>query len=87
MPAMNIENIINEIVFKVVKKHGIAKKLITPEKLITDDLKADSLDVIEMMLEFQEKFNLSISEEDVSEIRSIGDIYRYVIYRMETEKA
>lgn len=79
---MDIENIINEIVFGVVKKHGVSKDMITPEKTIVDDLRADSLDVIEMMLTFQEKFELSIDEEDISEIRSMGDVYEFVKERL-----
>jgi len=79
---MDVESIIKEIIFEVVKKHGISKDMITPEKSIVDDLRADSLDVIEMMLTFQEKFELSIDEEDISEIRSMGDICKFVKDRM-----
>lgn len=75
---MKIEKDVNEIVYEVLKKHGISMDMIRPEKSIMDDLKAESLDIIEMMLAFEDKFKININEEDISQVRSVGDIYKYV---------
>ncbi len=72
---MEIEEKVNGIIHKVLKKHGVGIDMITPEKQILDDLNAESLDVIEMMLAFQEEFDVSIDEEVIGEIRSVEDIY------------
>ena len=72
---MKVEQIVHEIVYNVVKRHGITEEMITPEKRIMEDLNADSLDVIEMMLAFQERIGIFINEEDIAEIRTIQDIY------------
>lgn len=81
---MKIEETITDIVHGVLKKHGISREMITPEKSILDDLKAESLDIIEMMLTFEETFDVSINDEDVAGIRTIGDIYTHVNNLMET---
>jgi acyl carrier protein len=79
---MNVKDIVNDVVHEVLKKHGIRKETITAEKLVIDDLQAESLDIIEMMLEFQDQFHVSISEEDISGIQTIGDIYEFISSRL-----
>ena len=83
---MNVETIINETLYEILRKHGITMDMITPEKSIVDDLKAESLDVIEMMLALEENFNISVEEEDVYQLRSIGEVYTFVRNRLEAEK-
>ena len=75
---MEIEKIINETVFDVVKKYGITKEMIKPETRIVDDLGAESLDIIEMMLAFQDKFDLSIDDENVSQVNTLEDVYKFI---------
>jgi len=75
---MNIKDAINQIVYTSLKKYGITLDMITTEKLIIADLHADSLDIIEMMLAFEEKFDTLINEEDISKIFTVGDIYQYI---------
>jgi acyl carrier protein len=52
--------------------------MIIPNAHVVNDLKADSLDIIEMMLGFEDLFNINIEEERIQEIKSIQDIYDFI---------
>ena len=69
---MDIKNRVNEIIFSVLKKHQITMDMIVPEKRIVDELKADSLDIIEMLLAFEDEFDILIDDEDTKNIRTIA---------------
>lgn len=47
-----------------------------------EDLDADSLDIVEMVMAMEEEFNLEISDEDVEKIKTVGDIVRYIESRI-----
>ncbi len=51
---------------------------ITPETSIIDDLGADSLDVVELVMALEEKFGLEIPDEDAEKINTVSDIVSYV---------
>lgn len=51
---------------------------ITPETSIIDDLGADSLDVVELVMALEEKFGIEIPDEDAEKITTVGDIVSYV---------
>ena len=51
---------------------------ITPETSIIDDLGADSLDVVELVMALEEKFGIEIPDEDAEKINTVGDIVSYV---------
>ena len=48
-----------------------------------DDLNADSLDVVEMIMALEEEFNITIPDEDAERIRTVGDVIEYVKDRIE----
>ncbi|HBV97291.1 MAG: hypothetical protein JL50_12865 [Peptococcaceae bacterium BICA1-7] len=75
---MNTHELINQIIHDTVKKYGIALETITEEKSIISELQADSLDIIELMLAFEENFNISINEKDIGSIVTVGDIYSFI---------
>lgn len=75
---MDIEQTVNKTIYDVLRKHGVTMDMITPEKSIIDDLRAESLDVIEMMLAFEEIFDTSIEEGNVRNISTVGDIYSHI---------
>ena len=50
----------------------------TPEMSFTDDLGADSLDVVELVMELEDNFGIQISDDDVEEIRTVEDIVKYI---------
>ena len=51
---------------------------VTAEKEIVKDLGADSLDVVEMLMSFEEEFNITVPEEDAVNIKTVGDIVNLI---------
>jgi acyl carrier protein len=50
----------------------------TMETSIKDDLNADSLDIVELMMDLEEQFGIAISDEEAMELSTIGDIVKYI---------
>ena len=65
-------------------KEVIVRELAVPESQVTEDatfdgdLKADSLDVVELVMALEDEFDLEIPEEDAEQIKSVGDAVRYL---------
>lgn len=53
---------------------NIAKDKIKPDSSVIEDLGADSLDVVEMLMGLEEEFGITVSEEEASNIKTVGDI-------------
>ena len=62
----------------VSEQLGVAKEEIEPGKSFVDDLKADSLDVVELVMEFEDEFEITIPDEDYEKIRTVGDAVTYI---------
>ena len=71
----NIENKIKEI---IVDKLGIEESEITDSASFTNDLGADSLDTVELIMEFEKEFNVSIPDEEAEKIQTVGDAVTYL---------
>ena len=67
-----------EIRDAIAEKLDIDVEKITMEAKLVDDLKADSLDMIDLITDFEEKYELEISNEDLQTLVSVGDIVRYL---------
>ena len=64
---------------KVITNHvGIEESTITMETSFYDDLKADSLDIIELILRFEEAFKIDMSDEASLELQTVADMVKYV---------
>ena len=64
---------------KIVVEHlGVEQDKVTEEASFIDDLGADSLDIVELVMAFEEKFNIEIPDEDVEKLRTVGDAITYV---------
>ena len=68
---------VEEIVFGVLEP-SISRSQITAEAKLADDLGADSLDVVEMLMACEEEFNLDISDKDMENIATVQDIVDYI---------
>jgi len=66
------------IVEIVAEKMGKPKEEITEEKSFVNDLGADSLDTVELMMDIEDEFDVSIPEEEAQQIQTIGDAIKYV---------
>ena len=57
---------------------GVDLGEVTPDARILDDLGADSLDVVEMVMSIEEAFDIEVPDEDVEDLRTVSDVERYV---------
>ena len=62
----------------VSEQLGVDLAEVTPDARILDDLGADSLDVVEMVMSIEEAFDIEVPDEVVEELRTIADVERYV---------
>ena len=69
---------INDI-FKVISKSlNISEEAISLDTLLEDDLGADSLDIMELFLNIEEAFQVEMTDEDMFEILTVGDLVKYL---------
>ena len=69
--AQKVKNII-------VEKLGVKESEVTPEASFTNDLGADSLDVVELVMRFEEEFEIEIPDEDAEKITTVGEAVTYI---------
>lgn len=62
----------------IVSQLGVNEDEVTKEASFMDDLGADSLDIVELVMAFEEKFDIEIPDDDVSKLRTVGDAIDYV---------
>lgn len=62
----------------VVEQLGVDEEQVTPEASFVDDLNADSLDLVELIMSLEEEFGAEISDEDAENIRTVQDAADYV---------
>lgn len=62
----------------IVKKLGVEESQITDTANFTKDLGADSLDTVELIMEFEKEFNVSIEDSDAEKIQTVGDVVKYL---------
>jgi len=72
------DDILNKVKDIIVNKLGVDQDQVTPEASFTNDLGADSLDTVELVMEFEKAFNIQIPDEDAEKIASVGDAVRYL---------
>lgn len=51
---------------------------VTPETLLEDDLEADSLDLVDLVMSFEDEFQIEVPDEDLENIKTVGDIVKYI---------
>jgi acyl carrier protein len=62
----------------VVEQLGVDEEDVKPEASFVDDLNADSLDLVELIMSLEEEFGTEISDEDAERIRTVGDAAEYI---------
>jgi len=75
MTAADMKKRIVEI---IATQLGIDQADVTPEANVVDDLGADSLDVVELIMALEEEFNLEIPDEEAEKIKNVQDIFTYM---------
>ena len=62
----------------IVDKLGVDENEVTPEASFTNDLGADSLDTVELIMEFEKEFNISIPDDQAENIATVGSAVNYI---------
>lgn len=72
---MAVQEKITEI---IVEQLGVKPEEVVPEASFVDDLGADSLDTVELVMALEEEFGIEIPDEDAEKIQTVGDAVRYI---------
>jgi acyl carrier protein len=62
----------------IEKELGVEREKLTNEASFIEDLGADSLDIVELVMEFEKEFNIDIPDEDAEKLRTVGDAMKYL---------
>lgn len=73
-----MSDIANKVKAIIVDKLGVDEKEVTPTASFTNDLGADSLDTVELIMEFEKEFNIAIPDEQAEKIATVGDAISYI---------
>ena len=75
---MSKEEILEKVQAIIAEKLSVEAATVTPEKSFANDLGADSLDTVELIMEFEKVFGVSIPDEDAENIQTVGDAVAYI---------
>lgn len=67
-----------EVIEIIVEQLGVDKEDVSPNKSFVEDLNADSLDLTELMMTFEERFQFEIKEEEQEKMRTVGDVIAFI---------
>ena len=73
-----MSEIVGKVTDIIVEKLGVSAGEVKPEASFTNDLGADSLDTVELIMEFEKEFGVSIPDDKAEEIRTVGDAIAYI---------
>ena len=73
--SQDVESKVKEI---IIDKLGVDESEVVADANFTNDLGADSLDTVELIMEFEKDFDLSITDEDAETIATVGDAVKYI---------
>ena len=73
--ADNVEDKVKDI---IVEELGVEREKLTGEASFMEDLGADSLDTVELVMAFEKEFDIDIPDEDAEKLRTVGDAMKYL---------
>ncbi|MFZ4506772.1 MAG: acyl carrier protein [Fimbriimonas sp.] len=71
-------DVLNRVKKVTVEELSVKEEEVSESKSFTEDLGADSLDVVELVMAFEEEFGIDIPDEEVGEIKTVGDAVTYI---------
>ena len=75
---MSTDSIFTSVQNILVDQLGVDADIVTMQSNFIDDLNADSLDIVELVMAMEQEFNISIPDEDAEKIKSVGDAVEYI---------
>ena len=72
------ESIKEKVKFIIVDQLSVTDEQVTPEAKFIEDLGADSLDTVELVMAFEDEFGISVPDEDAEKLKSVGDVFAYI---------
>jgi acyl carrier protein len=75
MSSKSIEEKVKDI---IVEQLGVNLEQVTPTASFIEDLGADSLDTVELVMAFEEEFGVEVPDEDAEKLQSVGDVIKYI---------
>jgi len=71
----------DKVIDIIVDKLGVERSEVTPEAVFVDDLGADSLDLVELIMAMEEEFGMEIADEEAEKLRTVQDVITFVTVR------
>ena len=75
---MNSEDIFEKVKGIIVEQLGVTDTSVTMEASFIDDLGADSLDIVELVMALEEEFDIEIPDADAEKVANVGDVVEYI---------
>ena len=75
---MNAEEVFDKVKEIIVEQLGVAENSVTQEASFIDDLGADSLDIVELIMALEEEFDIEIPDADAEKVVTVGDVVDYI---------
>src|SRR5438445_7524839 len=75
MAEKSIEEKVKDI---IVEQLGVNPEQVTPQASFIEDLGADSLDIVELVMAFEEEFSVEVPDEDAEKLQTVGDVINYI---------
>ena len=75
---MSSEEILEKVKAIIVEQLGVADTAVTMEASFIDDLGADSLDIVELIMSLEEELEIEIPDEDAEKFKTVGDVVEYI---------
>ena len=82
MADKSIEEKVKDI---IVEQLGVNPEQVTPQASFIEDLGADSLDIVELVMAFEEEFSVEVPDEDAEKLQTVGDVIKYIQERAKAE--
>lgn len=73
-----MDDIFEEVKAIIVDQLGVEEGIVSLDSRFREDLEADSLDIVELIMAFEDKFGREISDEDAQGISTVGDVVKYI---------
>jgi acyl carrier protein len=71
-------SIVEKVKKMIVDQLGVSESEVSPEKKFIDDLGADSLDIVELIMALEDEYGIEIPDEDAEKIETVGDAIKYI---------